>query len=135
TLGRDCLGNRPLFYHRGSHFVAFATSLRVLLAMSGVPRALDELALAQFIAVNHRDQERTLYRGIERLPSRTMVSLDRNGTRSRKYWTPNFDAAPLYAREEDYIERARELLDLAVTSATRDTPRVAIATSGGLDSS
>jgi asparagine synthase (glutamine-hydrolysing) len=135
TLGRDCLGNRPLFYHRGPHFVAFATSLRSLLALPGVPRALDELALAQFIAVNHHEQERTLYRGIERVPSRTMVSIDRNGMRSRKYWTPDFDAAPLYRREEDYIGRARELLDLAVASAMRDTPRVAISTSGGLDSS
>jgi asparagine synthase (glutamine-hydrolysing) len=135
TLGRDCLGNRALFYHRGPQFVAFATSLRSLLALPGVPRALDELALAQFIAVNHREQQRTLYRGIERVPSRTMVSIDRNGMRSRKYWTPDFDAAPLYRRDEDYIERARELLDLAVASATRDTPRVAIATSGGLDSS
>jgi asparagine synthase (glutamine-hydrolysing) len=135
TLGRDCLGNRPLFYHRGPHFVAFATSLRGLLALPGVPRALDEMALAQFIAVNHREQERTLYRGIERVPSRTMVSLDRNGMRSRKYWTPDFDAAPPYTREDDYIERARELLDIAVASATRDTPHIAIATSGGLDSS
>jgi asparagine synthase (glutamine-hydrolysing) len=135
TLGRDCLGNRPLFYHRGPHFVAFATSLRGLLALPGVPRALDEMALAQFIAVNHREQERTLYRGIERVPGRTMVSIDRNGMRSRKYWTPDFDAAPLYRREEDYIERARELLDLAVASAMRDTPHIAIATSGGLDSS
>ena len=135
TLGRDCLGNRPLFYHRGPHFVAFATSLRSLLALPGVPRALDELALAQFIAVNHREQQRTLYRGIERVPSRTMVSIDRNGMQSRKYWTPDFDAAPLYRREEDYIERARELLDQAVASAMRDTSHVAIATSGGLDSS
>jgi asparagine synthase (glutamine-hydrolysing) len=135
TLGRDCLGNRPLFYHRGPHFVAFATSLRGLLALPGVPHALDEMALAQFIAVNHREQERTLYRGIDRVPSRTMVSIDRNGMRSRKYWTPDFNAAPLYRREEDYIERARELLDLAVASAMRDTPHIAIATSGGLDSS
>jgi asparagine synthase (glutamine-hydrolysing) len=135
TLGRDCLGNRPLFYHRGPHFVAFATSLGALLALPGVPRAIDELALAQFIAVNLREQERTFYRDIERVPSRTMVTIDRGGVHSRKYWTPDFDAPPPYTREEDYIERARELFDIAVTSATRDTPYVAIATSGGLDSS
>ena len=63
------------------------------------------------------------------------MTIDRNGIQSRKYWTPDFDAPPPYSREEDYIERARELLDIAVASATRDTPRVAIATSGGLDSS
>jgi asparagine synthase (glutamine-hydrolysing) len=135
TLGRDCLGNRPLFYHRGRQFVAFATSLGALLALPGVPRAIDEIALAHFIAVNHRQQERTLYRDIERVPGRTLVTIDRSGIRSRKYWTPDFDAPPLYTREEDYIERARELLDVAVASAIRDTPRVAIATSGGFDSS
>jgi asparagine synthase (glutamine-hydrolysing) len=135
TLGRDCLGNRPLFYHRGPQFVVFATSLGALFALPGVPRAVDELALAQFIAVNHREQERTFYRDIARVPSRTMVTIDRDSIRSRKYWAPDFDAPPPYTREEDYIERARELLDIAVASATRDTPRVAIATSGGLDSS
>jgi asparagine synthase (glutamine-hydrolysing) len=135
TLARDCLGNRPLFYHRGPCFVAFATTLRTLLAMPGVPRAIDELALAQFIAGNLREQQRTPYRNIERVPGRTLVTIDRNGVQSRKYWTPDLDAAPPYSREEDYIERARELLDIAVASATRDTPHVAITTSGGLDSS
>jgi asparagine synthase (glutamine-hydrolysing) len=135
TLGRDCLGNRPLFFHHGQHVVAFASTLRALLALHGVPRAIDELALAQFIAGNLRERQRTLYRDIERVPGRTTVTIDRDGVRCRNYWSPDLDAPPPYAREEDYIERARELLDLAVASATRDTPRVAIATSGGLDSS
>jgi asparagine synthase (glutamine-hydrolysing) len=38
-------------------------------------------------------------------------------------------------REQDYIERARELLDRAVMRAISDLDRVAIATTGGLDSS
>lgn len=135
TLVRDCLGNRALFYHRGPRFVAFATTLRGLLALPGVPRALDELGLAQFIAVNNCEQERTLYRGIARVPGRTLVTIDRDGVQSRKYWAPDFEASPPYTREEDYIERARELLDIAVAAATRDTPHIAIATSGGLDSS
>jgi asparagine synthase (glutamine-hydrolysing) len=134
-LGRDCLGNQSLFYHRGPQFVVFATSLRTLLALPGVPREIDELALAQFIAVNNREQEHTFYRGIERVPSRTLVTIDLSGVERRKYWAPDLDAPAPYAREEDYVERARELLDLAVASATRDTPRVAIAASGGLDSS
>jgi asparagine synthase (glutamine-hydrolysing) len=135
TLGRDCVGNRSLFYHRGPQFVVFATTLGALLALPDVPRQIDELALAQFIAVNNREQERTFYRGIERVPNRTLVTIDLSGVQRRKYWAPDLDAPAPYAREEDYIERARELLDLAVASATRDMPRVVIATSGGLDSS
>jgi len=135
TLGRDCLGNRPLFYYCGPEFVAFATTLGALLALPGVPREIDELALAQFLAVNVREKRRTFYRGIERVPSRTLVAIDRSGVRHRQYWEPDLDSRPPYTREEDYIERARELFDRAVAAATRDTPRVAIATSGGLDSS
>jgi asparagine synthase (glutamine-hydrolysing) len=135
TLGRDCLGNRPLFYHCGSQFVSFATNLGALLALPGVPRAVDESALAQFIAVNIRDDWHTFYRDIERVPSRTLVTIGRAGVRRRHYWSPDLHAPPPYRRDEDYIERARELFDIAVASATRDTPRVAIATSGGLDSS
>ena len=134
-MGRDCLGNRPLFFHRGPDFVCFATSLRALLAMPGVSRAIDELALAQFIAFNNGNERHTFYRGIERVVTRTLTTIDLNGISHRQYWAPDLDAAAPYSREEDYVERARELLDLAVTSATRDTPRVAIATSGGFDSS
>src|SRR6266849_4493820 len=135
TLGRDCLGNRPLFYHCGPQFVAFASTLGVLFALPGVPRGLDEIALANFLVVNNRDRQRTFYRGIARVPSRTLVTIDRNGVRARQYWAPDLDALPPYARDEDYVERARELLDLAVASVTRDTPRVAISASGGFDSS
>ena len=135
TLGRDCLGNRSLFYHHGPDFVAFATTLGTLLALPGVPREIDEIALANFMVVNNRERHRTFYRGIERVPSRTLVTIDRSGPRHRQYWAPDLAATSRYTREEDYIERARELFDQAVKSAIRDTPHVAIATSGGLDSS
>ncbi len=135
TLGRDCLGNRPLFYHQGPDFVCFATTLGALLALPGVPRDIDEIALANFIAVNLDAGRQTFYRGIERVTSRTLVTIDPAGAHHRTYWAPDFDAPPPYRHEEDCIERARELFDLAVAAATRDTPHVAIATSGGLDSS
>jgi asparagine synthase (glutamine-hydrolysing) len=135
TLGRDCLGNCPLFYHCGPEFIWFATSLGVLLALPGVPRAIDELALAQFIAINNGNERQTFYRGIDRVQSRTLVTVDSQGPHRRTYWRPDLDAPPPYRRDQDYLERARELLDIAVASATRDTSRVAIAVSGGLDSS
>jgi asparagine synthase (glutamine-hydrolysing) len=135
TLGRDCLGNRPLFYHCGRGFVAFATSLGALLALPDVPRQIDEVALAQFMALDTSDGLQTFYRGIERVPSRGLVTIDGAGPRLRHYWAPDLGALPPYGRAEDYIARARELFDQAVAAATRDTPHVAIATSGGLDSS
>jgi asparagine synthase (glutamine-hydrolysing) len=136
TLGRDCLGRAPLFFYRAHEWVGFATGIGMLLALPGVPRQVDELALANFLAVNLGHEPRhTFYRGIERVPSRSLVTIDRDAVRERKYWAPDLEAPPPYAREEDYVARARELFDQAVAATLRDTPDVAIAASGGLDSS
>jgi len=134
-LGRDCLGKQSLFFHRGKGFVAFATSIRALLATPGLSRELDEIVLANYLALNLQEARRTFYRAIERVPSRTLVTIDPAGIGHRHYWSPNFDLPPPFRREQDYVERARELFDQAVAAATRDTPHVAIAASGGLDSS
>lgn len=135
TLARDCLGQVPLFYCARPDFIAFATTLNVLLALPGVPREIDEVLLGHMLALNAHETRRTLYRGIERVPSRTKVTIDRAGIRHEYYWSPNLHAPSLYTREQDYVERARELLDQAVASAMRDTPRAALLLSGGLDSS
>lgn len=134
-LGRDYLGDRSLFFHRGRGFVAFASAIRTLLALPLVPRQIDELVLADLLALDFSETWRTLYSGIERVPTRTIVSLGAAGLRSSVYWSPNLDATPPYKREQDYVERARELFDQAVAATISDLPRVAIATSGGLDSS
>jgi asparagine synthase (glutamine-hydrolysing) len=95
TLGRDCLGKAPLFFHRSRKFVVFATTLGMLFSLPGVPREIDELALANFLAINlGADPRRTFYRGIERVPSRSLVTIDREAMRERKYWAPDLDAPP-----------------------------------------
>ena len=134
-LGRDCLGGRALFFHRAWDFVAFATTPAALLALPGVPRAIDDVTLANFMIVNLTEPRRTFYRGIERVSSRTLVTIDRRNVTHRHYWEPGSGTGPPMRRAGDYIARTRELLDQAVAATLADTPHVAIATSGGLDSS
>jgi asparagine synthase (glutamine-hydrolysing) len=66
---------------------------------------------------------------------RSRIDVTPSGAARRFYWHPALDAPPPYRRDEDYIARARELFDRAVARALRDTPRVAVMMSGGLDSS
>jgi asparagine synthase (glutamine-hydrolysing) len=135
TLCRDYLGRRLIVFHRSGDRLIFTSSLPRLLAIPGVPRELDPIQIANRLALNYEESRQTIYRHIERVPSRTMLTIAPNGLRYRNYWQPNFDAPSPYRREEDYIARARELFDLAVATATAGQPHVAIATSGGLDSS
>jgi asparagine synthase (glutamine-hydrolysing) len=133
-LGRDCLGYVPLFFHVGRGFAAFASTYNSLFALPDVPREIDEVMLGHFLALNLRDRRRTFYRNVERVPSRTVVTINRAGCAHRHYWTPNLDAAPAYRTEDDYIARGRELLDEAVAAAMGDGD-AALLMSGGLDSS
>ncbi|HEY1796181.1 MAG TPA: asparagine synthase-related protein [Stellaceae bacterium] len=136
TLGRDCLGsNRALFFHRARDFCVFATNLPALLSLPFVPREIDEIELANFMAINFRATNRTVYLGVERVASRTLITLAPGTTDRRHYWSPAFDAPPPFRREDDYVEQARELFDRAVATATGDDRRIAVSTSGGLDSS
>jgi asparagine synthase (glutamine-hydrolysing) len=135
-LGRDCLGiNHALFFHRSPNFCAFATSLPALLSLPFVPREVDAIELANFMAMNFRATHRTVYRGIDRVASRTLTTFEPGATRHRHYWSPAFDPAPPFRREDDYIQQARELFDRAVSTTIGGDRRIAISTSGGLDSS
>ena len=131
-LGRDCLGRAPLFFHVGRSFAAFASSYGSLLALPDVPREIDEVVLGHLLALNLQERRRTLYRGIERVPSRSVVTINGTGYSERQYWTPNFDAAPIYRSEDDYVARGRELLDQAVATAMGDED-AALLMSGGLE--
>ncbi len=133
TLGRDCLGERTLFFHLGNGFVAFASDLNTLLSLPFLPRTLDEDALANYLALNLGRPSQTFYKHIERVPNRTLVTVDPSGLRRDSYWSPDLAAPPPFKKEEDYIERARELFDQAVMRTTQDTPQIAISTSGGLE--
>jgi asparagine synthase (glutamine-hydrolysing) len=135
TLVRDYGGQHSLFFHQGGGFIAFASYLADLVAMPGVPRELDALTVANFLALNHHEVERTFYRAVERVPSRRLVEVSRRGVARRAYWSPDLDASPPAATAEDMIEGARAALDRAVARATRDLPHVGVLTSGGFDSS
>ncbi|HVZ52485.1 MAG TPA: asparagine synthase-related protein [Pseudolabrys sp.] len=135
TLGRDCLGHHTLLFHRAGERIIFSNRLRALLAMPDVPREIDELGLADLLALNQHGVRNTAYRGIERTPARSLLTFDPAGARRRYYWTPDFNAPPPYRRDEDYVARARELFDRAVKDAAAGADDIAISASGGLDSS
>lgn len=135
TLVRDCGRGDGLYFYRGADFVIFASHLSCLVAHPDVPRELDEVVLASFLANNRLQRRRTMFRGIERVPTRSVLTLTGADTVQRYYWSPRIRSAPVYSRDEDYIERGRELLDQAVARVVGDSPKFAVVASGGLDSS
>ncbi|MEJ0026248.1 MAG: asparagine synthase-related protein [Rhizomicrobium sp.] len=133
-LCRDRMGERPLFYHQASGFIAFSTSFNGILAFPEVPRALDETIVGDMLAQNFFEQDRTLYRGIHRVRSASLAVFAAGKIAERSYWRPARRPLGL-ASHADYVEAARHELERAVAVRLRSAHPPAAQASGGLDSS
>jgi asparagine synthase (glutamine-hydrolysing) len=135
TLIRDPAGQRPLHYHIGDSFVAFASMPQGLHAAPGVPRQLDEQEMAAFVADVPRSTSTTFFCGISRVLAGQLLRIRRGAVEARSYWSiPTREIR--YPKQSDYIEAFREQLDRATKARLRGTEALVGAhLSAGLDSS
>ncbi|WP_326947641.1 asparagine synthase (glutamine-hydrolyzing) [Amycolatopsis sp. NBC_01307] len=131
-LVRDRLGVKPLCYARHGDGVLFASEPKALFASGLVAPAVDDGGLRDFLA-SVRTPGMTLHQGVHEVRPGTMLLVDADGVRERRYWS--LDAQP---HEDDLattVERIRELLeDITERHVRADVPLGALL-SGGLDSS
>lgn len=132
----DHMGIRPFYYYQSQQFIAFATDVRALWALPGVPKALDEFEVVKYLAGSLPiSQHQTLYQGIKKLPFGQHLTINRDGFQIRKYWFPFNQEKIRLSSEKEYIKKLRELMEEAVSCRLRTTFPVASHVTGGLDSS
>ena len=78
-LARDACGSANLYYYEGKGFIAFASSLKALLALPGVVKEPDRLRLAQVLVSWQHNAELTAYKGFRRLVWAHAMSVGPNG--------------------------------------------------------
>jgi asparagine synthase (glutamine-hydrolysing) len=133
-LARDPLGARPLHYHCGARFFAFATMPKGLHALAEISRQADEDYLAWEMITARPLGTRTCFRDIARVEPGHIARVTRDGVSTRRYWNP--ERKTLVLRNADaYAEACREQLDIAVRCRLRGANHVATHLSAGLDSS
>ena len=132
-LARDPLGQRPLHYHRGNKFFAFASMPKGLHALADVPYAPDEDRIAEFLLLMPEAGTQSFFHGVERVEAGHVVTVMPTGLAARRHWRPSRGPIVL-RRPEDYSEALRDLLDQAVRCRLRGTHDVGSHLSGGFDS-
>jgi asparagine synthase (glutamine-hydrolysing) len=138
VLGRDHMGQRHLFYHRGEGFLAFATEIKGVWAAPDVPRRISDGGFEEtFVRKWHmRPAERTTFDEIQGLRAGSVMTIESDGTMAdRRYWEPR--AAPAHlGRDEAYYRRTyRSVLAEAVACRVRRASRpCSLLFSGGFDS-
>jgi asparagine synthase (glutamine-hydrolysing) len=132
---RDQLGTTPLHWSRVGARVLVASAVRAPLLHPAVGDELDEAALADFVITGkYQDQSATAFAQVRQLPPAHVLTWQEGEVRLRRYWSlPDWEELVRLPRTEDYAERFRELLDLAVADRVTAN-RVTVHLSGGMDS-
>jgi asparagine synthase (glutamine-hydrolysing) len=134
-LARDRFGEKPLYWWSDRHRVLFASEIKALL-QAGVPAEADATALQEYLTFQHCLGDRTLFRGVRRLPPATYVLLDDVGEilEEGEYWSLGFEED--HTRDDEYwVDELRFLLEDAVKTRLRSDVPVGTYLSGGVDSS
>ncbi|HEX8125709.1 MAG TPA: asparagine synthase-related protein [Allosphingosinicella sp.] len=134
-LARDPLGQRPLFWHRGKGFAAFASMPCGLHALGTLARRPDESNLIRYLAGLSRIGPGSFFEDVERVEPGHVVTVTPDRAVRRRYWSPERRELRLKSFE-DYVEAFRSELDSAVERRLRGSgDLVAAHLSAGWDSS
>jgi asparagine synthase (glutamine-hydrolysing) len=137
-LARDRFGEKPLLYTHAREYFAFASELKALDAIPGIPRKLDKEALGGYLCLNYVPGDRTLLTSVRRLPPASWMLLQTDGSLTMdSYWQPphQVDETTGSISMHEILDNFSEKFDRAVRLAlTSDVP-VGVFLSGGLDSS
>ncbi len=136
-LARDHLGNTGLYYYFKPPLLVFASSIQAVLAQLDVPRALDELHLAQNLGYDlmGKDYSRTFWRGVRLLPAAHAVVLQNSDKHIDNFWRMDNVSPTFFKSDEAYLEGFLDHFRRAVRVRLNSIRPVGSTLSAGLDSS
>ncbi len=133
----DPLGMRPLYYYHTAYEFVFASEIKGIHAVPGVPRALNQrtIAFLGMPAIHLIEPGSTFFERIAQLPGSTVMTVSRKGIEKQEYWRPDPSQRIHLKNEMEYVEAFQEIFFQAVAARLRSAFPVFTLYSGGLDSS
>ena len=132
-LARDRLGQKPLVYRLEPGRLLFASELKSLLEVPGVPRQIDPQALDAYLTYQYVPHPRTIFRGIAKLPPGHLAVYREGRLALRRYWRPDFNHEEALPPGE-YARQLRQLLTSSVELRMQSEVPLGAFLSGGIDS-
>jgi asparagine synthase (glutamine-hydrolysing) len=135
-LVRDRMGVKPLYYYHENGVFIFGSEIKSIRA-AGIKPVLAEEEILNYFVFKYSPQNRTLFKGINRIAPATYLEIDieQGKTQSHTYWKLEKDPSISNLRYEDAKHNLFELLrDSTNMRLIADVP-VGNFLSGGVDSS
>jgi len=135
-LVRDRLGIKPLYYAQLAGDIVFGSEIKSLLTVPAVDGAVDDDALAAYLALRYVPAPLTMFRGVKKLPPASLLVWQNGRISIDRYWdlaeVPTTDAAP--PTEAEAAAELRERVDHVTKLRLMSEVPVGAFLSGGLDS-
>jgi asparagine synthase (glutamine-hydrolysing) len=132
TLARDRIGEKPLVYSEYAGTLVFASELKALRDLHG--GYLDPAAMDVYLALGYVPAPLTIFRNIRKLPAGHWLRWKNGRSTVRRWWFPERSRPLLPLTPGGRREEARSLIGDAVGLRLRSDVPVALALSGGVDS-
>ena len=132
-LVRDRLGVKPLLYACREGQIAFASTVRALRA-GGFVDEIDDRAIAEYLEFGYVTDDRSIYRGAQKVAAATVVEWSKGRVQTREYWRPPVASSTQLSFAEAVEETERLFLRAVDRRLYADVP-VGSLLSGGVDSS
>ena len=132
---RDHIGVKPFYYHQSDRAFVFASEIKALLSVREVPRRLNPIRVADYLARTFEDQSITFYRDVFRLPAGHSMTVRHREARVQPYCSLDPVREIRLRSNDEYADAFRECFTEAVRCRLRSGFPVGGLLSGGLDSS
>ena len=136
-IARDRMGIKPLYYNLSNRSFTFASNSQALLTQE-LDNSVNPIALQQQLSLHGVvPAPNTIINGIQKVKPATVITINTKGLfKEKTYWHPSANRSEKSLSDNEYVEKAHELLTAAVTKRmdAADVP-IGVLLSGGLDSS
>ena len=132
---RDRLGQKPFYYRLEDGRFSFASELKALLQIPGMPRTLNRMSVLRFLTLQYVPAPHSMLEGFRKLPPATFAVLKDGDFRIQRYWTAPYDEPDLSrTRIDDWAAELRQVMTEAVRLRLRSDVPLGAFLSGGIDS-
>lgn len=133
-IARDRVGKKPVYYALINNELVFASEIQALLAFSRLDVSVDLDAVNEFFAYQFIGGQRSIYRGIRKLPAGHHLYFHEGKSEIQRYWIPPFPMRT-ERNQSDLADELTALVDDAVRLRLRSDVPLGAFLSGGIDSS
>ena len=134
VLGRDRLGQKPLYYSQQRDRLLFASELKSLIASGVVDQEIDPRALDHYFIYQYIPHPLCIYKDVCKLSPGHFAVFKQGQLKVTKYWHPDFNQRTSLTASEIPDKIANLLTDSVKLRLQSDVP-VGAFLSGGVDSS